>query len=135
MEIIANDKSTLTKTIFSLNNTCVILDVCRHYVKSQSILKKIKKYGYLFFKLESLKFSDPNRSYFLVSNECQKFIISELRQQDYLQNFEILYPSIGLIKITNRERIKKSEINYALSILKEKDIYPITHRLFTPMVW
>ncbi len=59
-----------------------------------------------------------------------KFIISELGQQDYLQNFEIFYPTISLIKRTNGKISKKREINNVISILKEKEIYPIAHKLF-----
>lgn len=78
------------KKTFSLNNPCIIISILKQYVQSQPIFKKAKKHGYLLFKLKSLKFRDPNRSCFVVSNQCQKFIISELGQQDYLQNFEII---------------------------------------------
>jgi len=39
-----------------------------------------------------------------------KFIVSELGQQDYLQNFEILYPIISLIKITNGKMSEKAKL-------------------------
>lgn len=132
-----NNKSTLSKTTLSLNNSCAILGISKPYVKSQPIFREAMEHGYLLFKLKSLKFSEPSRSYFVVSNQCLEFIISELEQQqdyfeviDYLQNFNIIYPRVSLIKITNGRMSEKREIINAISILKEKEIYPIAHKLF-----
>ncbi|MFT7032583.1 MAG: aspartokinase [Cyclobacteriaceae bacterium] len=132
-----NDKSILSKTLLSMNNSCAIVSITKTYAKSQAIFKEAKEHGYLLFKFKSQKFSESGRSCFVVSNQCLKFITSYLEQKheyfetiDYLQNFNISHPNVSLIKITNMGMDNKDEMNKAISILKEKEIDPIAYKLF-----
>jgi len=132
-----SNKSIQHKSIFSLNNSCVIVDISRDHLLPKDFFKRIRDNGHLFFRIKELQGVDLEKLYFVVSNKCLKFIKKEIedtqkefRTIDQPQKFEVTYSSVSLISITKQEMDKEVEISKAISLLEEKGITPIGHRLF-----
>jgi hypothetical protein len=104
---------------------------------SKDIFKGAWRKGHLLFRLKPRRSGNKNSQHFVISGQCLNFIDSELRQPqydarriDYIEDFDVIYSNLSLIRVTCWQTDRKREVDQARLFLRKKGIFPIAYRTF-----